>query len=59
MRKETQRMNVEVNGESEQCLKKVAGQMLHQRAENHSCAISTLKKFLTLSFFYDWQTGPC
>lgn len=25
--------------------------MLHQRAENHSCAISTLKKYLTLSFF--------
>lgn len=48
------------NGESEQCLKKVAGQMLHQQAEYHPCAISTLKKILTLRFFfYDWQTGPC
>lgn len=31
--------------------------MLHQRAENHSCAISTLKKYLTLSFFFFFMIG--
>lgn len=40
------------NGESEQCLKKVAGQMLHQRAEYDPCAISPLKKILTLRVFF-------